>query len=133
MQQMLGIVEKARTPASLADFDRFRLRRFVESLADELATVEAPTDLAAVAGILEGNPKAVLFRAVGPERQQLVGNVTGSRTRIARAFGVEPAKLLPELLRRLRNKPDLIEIAGADAPGQEGVLTGTDAHLTPPP
>src|SRR5262245_10399956 len=130
MQQMLGIVEKARTPASLADFDRFRLRRFVESLADELATVEAPTDLAAVAGILEGNPKAVLFRAVGPERQQLVGNVTGSRTRIARAFGVEPAKLLPELLRRLRNKPDIVDVSRAEAPVQEVVLTGDDADLT---
>src|SRR5262252_2648340 len=130
MQQMLGIVEKARTPASLADFDRFRLRRFVESLADELATVEAPTDLAAVAGILEGNPKAVLFRTVGPERQQLVGNVTGSRTRIARAFGVEPAKLLPELLRRLRNKPDIVDVSRAEAPVQEVVLTGADADLT---
>src|SRR5262245_4565626 len=130
MQQMLGIVEKARTPASLADFDRFRLRRFVESLADELATVEAPTDLADVAGILEGNPKAVLFRTVGPERQQLVGNVTGSRTRIARAFGVEPAKLLRELLRRLRNKPDLVDVSRAEAPVQEVVLTGADADLT---
>src|SRR3981189_3942533 len=100
----MGIVEK--TQSSTTDFDRFRLRRFVEDLAaDDLATVDAPTDLADVANILEGNPKAVLFRAVGPERQELVGNVTGSRARIARAFGVEPKALLPELLRRGGAKP----------------------------
>ncbi|MGZ3284547.1 MAG: UbiD family decarboxylase, partial [Xanthobacteraceae bacterium] len=87
----------------MADVDRFRLRRFVEALGDDLETVSGPTDLADVAAVLEGNPKAVLFRAVGPERQELVGNVTGSRARIARAFGVEPNELLPELLRRLRS------------------------------
>ena len=81
---------RRRQMRRVADFDRFRLRRFVEDLGDELATVNEPTDLADVANILEGNPKAVLFRAVGPERQELVGNVTGSRARIARAFGVEP-------------------------------------------
>jgi 2,5-furandicarboxylate decarboxylase 1 len=127
----MGIVEKAQ--ATTTDFDRFRLRRFVEGLAneaDELETVSAATDLAEVAQILEGNPKAVLFRAVGPERQELVGNVTGSRARIARAFGVPPAKLLPELLRRVRNKPDIVDISRAEAPVQEVVLTGADADLT---
>ena len=106
----MGIVEKthAAAPSTLADFDRFRLRRFVEALRRRARDRERePTDLADVAAVLEGNPKAVLFRAVGPERQELVGNVTGSRARIARAFGVEPNELLPELLRRLRNKPDV--------------------------
>jgi 2,5-furandicarboxylate decarboxylase 1 len=129
----MGIVEKTHTtaPAATADFDRFRLRRFVEGLADdELATVREATDLADVAMILEGNPKAVLFRAVGPERQELVGNVTGSRARIARAFGVAPGELLPELLRRLRNKPDIVDVSRAEAPVQEVVLTGDDADLT---
>jgi 2,5-furandicarboxylate decarboxylase 1 len=129
----MGIVEKTHTtaPAATADFDRFRLRRFVEGLADdELATVREATDLADVAMILEGNPKAVLFRAVGPERQELVGNVTGSRARIAGAFGVAPGELLPELLRRLRNKPDIVDVSRAEAPVQEVVLTGDDADLT---
>jgi 2,5-furandicarboxylate decarboxylase 1 len=129
----MGIVEKTR--ASTTDCDRFRLRGFVESLSsegsgDELMTVSAPTDLADVAAILEGNPKAVLFRAVGPERQELVGNVTGSRTRIARAFGVEPKALLPELLRRVRSKPTIVDVSRAEAPVQEVVLTGADADLT---
>src|SRR4051812_49947013 len=83
--------------------DRFRLRRFVEELArsDELDIRNEPVDLADVAEALEGNTRAVLFRAVGPERQELVGGVTGSRTRIARAFGVAPGDLLPELQRRV--------------------------------
>jgi 2,5-furandicarboxylate decarboxylase 1 len=124
----MGMVETKQAPTM--DFDRFRLRRFVESLADELAIVDAPIDLADVAGILEGNPKAVLFRAVGPERQALVGNVTGSRARIARAFGVEPAQLLGELRRRLAVKPAMREVARTEAPVQAVVLTGADADLT---
>jgi 2,5-furandicarboxylate decarboxylase 1 len=125
----MGIVEKAQ--AQTADFDRFRLRHFVDGLpADELAVVAGPTDLADVAATLEGNPKAVLFRAVGPERQELIGNVTGSRARIARALGVAPNALLAELLRRLRNKPDLVEVSRTEAPVQEIVLTGSDADFT---
>ena len=129
----MGIVEKrqANAPSAAADFDRFRLRRFVESLPpDELETVTEPVDLADVAAVLEGNLNAVLFRAVGPERQELVGNVTGSRTRLARAFGVAPNELLAEVLRRLRNKPDIVEVSRAEAPAQEVVLTGDDADLT---
>ena len=126
----LGIVEGNDTAAAPVDFERFRLRRFIDTLGDELDTVSAATDLADVASILEGNPKAVLFRAVGPERQELVGNVAGSRTRIARALGVAPKELVPELLRRLRNKADIVEVARAEAPAQQVVLTGADADLT---
>jgi UbiD family decarboxylase len=126
----MGVVEKtqAGAPATAAEFDRFRLRSFVEGLGDELKTVEQATDLADVADILEGNAKAVLFRAVGPERQQLVGNVTGSRSRLARALGVEQGALLPELLRRLRNKSVIVDVL--QAPVQEVVRTGEDADLT---
>jgi UbiD family decarboxylase len=128
----MGIVEKpqARAPSAVADCERFRLRRFVEALGDELETVSGPTELADVAAILEGNPRAVLFRALGPERQELVGNVTGSRARIARAFGVAPGALLPELMRRLRNRPEIVEVPRDEAPVQQVVLTGTDADLT---
>src|SRR5262249_46478215 len=133
----MGLIEKTKAPPTAAsnatDFDRFRLRRFVESLGDELTTVSAATELAEVAAILEGNPKAVLFRAVGPERAELVGNVTGSRARIARAFGVEPARLVPEIMRRLRNPPEIVEVAGGEAPVQEVGLTRHHAALTPPP
>jgi UbiD family decarboxylase len=134
----MGIVETAqakvaaKAPSRAAELDRFRLRGFIESLpeGDELETVREPVDLADVAGVLEGNPKAVLFRAVGPERHELVGNVTGSRARLARAFGVAPDALLAEVLRRLRSKPEIIDVPRAQAAVQEIVLTGDDADLT---
>src|SRR5579864_3268488 len=106
----MGIIEKTETkvPARAADCQRFRLRGFIESLpADELETRHEPMDLADVAAALEDNPKAVMFAAVGPERQQLVGNVTGSRGRIARAFGVAANELSSEIRRRLGGKPEV--------------------------
>src|SRR6202140_2601484 len=112
----MGIIEKTETrmQSSAADRDRFRLRGFIESLpADELETRRAPMDLADVAAALQDNPKAVLFGAVGPERHQLVGNVTGSRGRIARAFGVAANELTSEIQRRLGGKPEVFEIARA--------------------
>jgi 2,5-furandicarboxylate decarboxylase 1 len=114
-----------------ADFDRYRLRRFLESLPpDEIETRDDPLDLAAVAEALEGNARAVHFRAVGPERAELAANVTGSRSRVARAFGVKPHELTREIHRRLRNKPEVIEVAREQAPAQEVVLAGADADLT---
>src|SRR5262249_56216575 len=93
----MGVIEKAAT-ASALDLDRFRLRRFVESLdADELETRSEPVDLADVAAALEGNARAVHFLAAGPERAELVGNVNGSRARLARAFGVAPRDLPAEI------------------------------------
>jgi 2,5-furandicarboxylate decarboxylase 1 len=129
----MGLIEKPQTKrvASAADFDRFRLRAFVEGLPeDELDTRGAPIDLIDVAQALDTNPKAVLFRAAGPERHELVGNVTGSRARIARAFGVSPTELTAEIRRRLQNKPEVFEVARQEAPVQEVVLTGPDADLT---
>jgi 2,5-furandicarboxylate decarboxylase 1 len=129
----MALIEETETrrAASTADFDRFRLRRFVEGLpADELDTRHAPIDLADVAAALEDNPKAVLFAAVGPERQPLVGNVTGSRSRIARAFGVAAAELTGEIRRRLALRPEIFEVAREAAPAQEVVLTGANADLT---
>src|ERR1700730_3751516 len=126
----MGIIEKTETklPSRAADCDRFRLRDFVESLpADEFETRSAPLDLADVAAALEDNPKAVMFGAVGPERQQLVGNVTGSRARIARAFGVAANDLSNEIRHRLDSKPDVFEIARGEAPAQEIELTGAEA------
>ena len=92
----MNIVDKNNkiAPGSGADLDSFRLRRFIDELSsDELEVRKDATDLADVAQVLEGNPRAVLFEAAGPERQQLVGGVGGSRSRIARALGVAPDEL----------------------------------------
>ena len=122
----------AKTPAHLArnDLDQYRLRNFIEDLGpDELDTHDEAVDFAQVAEILHGNPKAVLFRKAGPDGVELVGNVAAKRTRLARAFGVTPDKLLQEIQRRLKIEPNLIELAQSDAPVQEVVLTGADADL----
>ncbi len=115
----------------LNDLDRFGLRRFLDALmaAGECEVRDLPIDLADVAQALESD-QAVWFRAAGPERAELVGNVAGSRERLARAFGVAPRDLLSEVVRRLKNEPEIVEVARADAPVQQVVLTGDDIDLT---
>ena len=117
-------------PLHLDDADPFSLRRFLGDLGTELQVVDAPTALSTIADALEGNSRAVLFRQAGAERAELVGNVAASRARIARAFGVAPNALRQEVLRRLALPPRIDEIASADAPVHEVVLTGETADLT---
>jgi len=128
----MGVNTGGKPDGQAIDCDAFRLRTFLQTLegTDELEIVEEQVDLADVADRLEGNPRAVLFRKVGPEGAELVGNVVGSRERLARALGVSQDKMLSELLERLRHKPQIVEIAREAAPVQEVVLTGEDADLT---
>ena len=67
------------------DTERFRLRNFVDKLVElgECEVRKEPIDLVDVAAHLDGNPRAVLFKAAGPEKAELVGNVMGSRKRLA--------------------------------------------------
>ncbi len=127
-------IETPNAPAGAGanDLDRFRLRRFVEELGgtDELERRDTPVDLADVAAVLDGNPRAVHFRAVGPDDQELVGNVVSSRARVARAFAVPPERIAAEIARRLAGKPQVIEVTRAEAPVQQVVLTGEAADLT---
>jgi UbiD family decarboxylase len=129
----MNIAEKAgaKLRPDTVDFERFRLRRFIDSLsAEDLDVRDAPVDLSGLAAVMEGNAKAVLFRAAGPERAELVGNVMGGRARIAKAFGVKPHELMKEVTRRLRTKPEIFEVSRAEAPCQAVVLTGADADVT---
>ena len=127
----MGVDATDTTASQAVDCEAYRLRAFVEALGpDELEIVSDPVDLADIAARLEGNPKAVLFEKVGPEQAALVGNLAGSRTRLALAFGVTADKLLPELLSRLRRKPEIVVVTRAAAPVQQVVLTGDDADFT---
>jgi 2,5-furandicarboxylate decarboxylase 1 len=111
------------------DVERFRLRRFLESLgADELERIDSPVELAEVAAALEGNPRAVWFSRAGPEGAALAGNVAGSRSRLAAAFDTTPARLLAEVLARLSNAPEIIEVPRSAAPAQQ--VVEEDADLT---
>jgi UbiD family decarboxylase len=113
------------------DIERFRLRRYVDSLlqAGECEVHDQPIDLIDVAGRLDGNPKAVLFRAAGPERAELCGNVMGSRKRLAMALDTDERGLLGELNRRLTKPIAPIEVQAGDAPVQGVVKIGDDADL----
>src|ERR1700731_1284378 len=128
----MGLGQVSTAAAAPVDFDRFRLRRFVEELATsgELETRSGTTRLADIARTLEANPKAVLFEAAGRDGFPLVGNALGSRKRFAQAFGVSPPKLLGEILARLRGKAEFVEVGRAQAPVQEIVQTGAEVDLT---
>jgi len=130
----MNVIAKPIADSGVAtdDLDRFRLRRFIESLAgtDELERRDAPVDLADIAKVLDGNPRAVHFLAAGPEQQELVGNVMSSRSRIARAFGVAPERLAAEIGRRLASTPQIVEVGRTEAPVQQVVLAGEAADLT---
>ena len=102
-----------------------RLRDFLEALGkDELERVGEMVELADVAARLDGNPKAVWF-----ERLALAGNVTGSRSRLAIAFRTGPRELLAEVLRRLRNPGEVVEVQ--KAPAQEVVERDPDLTTLP--
>src|SRR5919202_1124136 len=87
-----------------ADTERFRLRRFVERLVDlgECEVHDKPIDLVDVAAVLDGNPRAVHFTCVGPEKAELTGNVMGSRMRLAHALETDERGLLAVLQERLK-------------------------------
>ena len=114
------------------DTEKFRLRRFVERLA-ELGEVEphnAPVALGALATIVEASLKVTHFGAVGPERFEMVAGINASPKRIAAAFGVDEKKVLPEYLRRLQQPQKVAEIPSAEAPVHQVVLTGDKLDLT---
>jgi UbiD family decarboxylase len=124
LEQMSG----KTADAAPVDFDRYRLRRFVEGLGEDELERRGTSKLTEIARALDANPKAVLFESAGG--QALVGNALASRTRFAKAFGVTPQTLLPEILRRLRTKPEFLEVGREVAPVQEVVATGDDVDLS---
>ena len=113
------------------DLERFRLRRFLESLPpNEIERVTQPVELGDVAAVHEGNSKAVWFaRAGGAE---LAANVAASRSRLALAFATTPDRLLAEVLARLDRRQSIFDVK--QAPAQEVVerdpdLTALPVHL----
>ena len=123
---------QAESSPSSFDGESFRLKAFIDGLVgtDEVEVREDAVPLIDIAGHLDGNARAVLFRNAGPESATVVGNVLGSRSRIARAFGVPPDRLAQEVLARLAGEQPVIELARDAAPVQRVVSTGNDADLT---
>ena len=114
------------------DTERFRLRNFVDHLVGkgECEVREKPVDLVDIAAALDGNPRAVLFKAAGPEKAELVGNVMGSRQRLAAALGTSERELLSTLNARLNRLQSPVRVSSQQAPVQQVVLKDDEADLT---
>ena len=122
---------KVARAAPQIDFERFRLRRYIDALPpEELERRNSPIDLADLAAVLDGNTKAVLFEKAGAEGAALVGNVCASRSRLALAFDSTPGEVTQEIRRRLGVRQEIVEVARERAPVQAVVLEGDSADLT---
>jgi 2,5-furandicarboxylate decarboxylase 1 len=121
----------ATKSAAAIDTERFRLRNFVQQLTDagECEVHDAPIELFDVAAVLDGNPRAVHFKSVGPERAELVGNVMGSRKRVARALDTDERGLLGTLSKRLNKLHPPVTVSSQQAPVQQVVLKDDEADL----
>jgi UbiD family decarboxylase len=128
---MQDVTQSLGEAGTAPDVETFRLRRFVERLIDlgECEVHDRPIDLVDVAGVLDGNARAVLFTAAGPERAQLAGNVMGSRRRLALALETNETHLLATLDERLSRPQPPIRVSSQHAPAHDVVLTGDAADL----
>jgi 2,5-furandicarboxylate decarboxylase 1 len=117
--------------AAAIDTERFRLRNFVQKLTDlgECEVHKAPIDLVDVGAVLDGNPRAVHFKSAGPEKAELVGNVMGSRKRLANALDTDERGLLATLSARLQKLHAPVKVSSQQAPVQQVVLKDDDADL----
>lgn len=113
------------------DFEKFRLRPFVKKLIDigEVEIHDEPVALAEMSAIIEQTRKAVLFKKAGAEQYEVIAAVSGSRERVAAAFGVEPNEIAHEMNRRLGKTQPVVEIPSAEAPVHEVVRTGDQIDL----
>jgi len=120
------------TAGSNLDFDKYRLRNFVDRLIQlgEVEIHDKPVPLTGLSPIIEGTDKAVLFKKAGPEQVELVAKTAGSRKRLAAAFEVDEDELYDEYFKRLANPQPLVEVPSGDAPVHAVKITGKDVDLT---
>ena len=113
------------------DVDRFRLRRFVAHLVDlgEVEVHPEPVPLIDLSRLIEATDKATLFSDAGPDHLELVAAVSGSRRRVAAAFGTDVRDVSREYLRRLSTPQSIVEIPSADAPVHEVIDTDDQVDL----
>jgi 2,5-furandicarboxylate decarboxylase 1 len=120
-------------PLTKVDFDKFRLRKFIERLVSmgEVEVHDEPVALADVSRMVEQTAKAVLFRKAGPEGTEMIAAVGAGRGRMAAAFGLSDWRAVQdEFLRRMANPQKTVEVASKDAPVHEVVLKGDDIDLS---
>src|SRR5579862_6978897 len=121
-----------RNASTAIDFDKYRLRSFVERLIDlgEVEVHDRPVPLTGLSPIIEGTEKAVLFKKAGPEQVELVAKTAGNRKRIAAAFETSEEKLYDVYFKRLASPQPLVEVPSGDAPVHDIKIAGKDVDLT---
>ena len=114
------------------DLDKFRLRSFVEKLIaiGEMEVHEEAVSLAELSAVIESSPKAKYFKRVGAEQYEMVAAVSGSRRRLAAAFGTDERNVIHEYMRRMNDPQPVVEVPSADAPVHQVVLKGDEIDLT---
>ncbi|HEX2728095.1 MAG TPA: UbiD family decarboxylase [Beijerinckiaceae bacterium] len=115
------------------DFDKFRLRRFVETLVSlgEVEIHDEPVPLTGMSAIIErSGPKAVLFKQAGPERVEVAAKVGASRSRLIAAFGSTPQTIYDDYLGRFANPKKSFVVPSDEAPVHAVKITGNEVDLT---
>ena len=117
---------------SNVDLDKFRLRSFVEKLIaiGEMEVHEQPVSLADLSAMIESSPKAKCFKRVGVEQYEMVAAVSGSRRRLAAAFGTDERNVIHEYMRRMNDPQPVVEVPSSDAPVHQVVVTGDAIDLS---
>ncbi len=123
---------KLASVAAETDFEKFRLRNFVDRLIelDEVEIHDEPVPLTGLSAIIQATPKAVLFKKAGPEQVEMIAKAAASRKRIAAAFGTTYDKVYDEYHKRLANPQEVFEVPSDEAPVHEVKITGEDVDLT---
>lgn len=115
------------------DFEKFRLRRFVEDLIlrDEVDVHDEPVALTDMSMIIENSgPKAVLFRNAGPERLEVAAKVAARRSRLIAAFGSSEETIYEDFHNRFATPRRSFEVPSDEAPVHAVKITGDDIDLT---
>src|SRR5258706_6552738 len=95
----MGLEQATTAAASKIDFDRYRLRAFVEGLGDaECEQRPGASKLTEVPRALEANPKAVVFDQAGNGGFDLVRKARASRSRVVQGIRVTQHKLIHTIL-----------------------------------
>jgi UbiD family decarboxylase len=114
------------------DLDKFRLRHFVERLAEvgEVEVHEAPVALGDLSAVIDASPKAAHFKRVGADGFEMIAAVSGSRKRLAAALGVPERDIAHEFMRRIGKPQPVIEVPSHEAPVHQVIRRGADIDLS---
>jgi 3-polyprenyl-4-hydroxybenzoate decarboxylase len=83
-------IRETPKPAPGPDLEKFRLRHFVARLHEigEVEVHDEPVALGDLSAVIEATLKAAHFKRAGVEQFEMIAAVSGSRKRLAAAFGV---------------------------------------------